>query len=215
MRWVILTIAVFASLDALTQENVLPISTVETFRHHSIDSLLVHCKIDQSVFDVQHSVETITETKHGVSALFIKSSAAWEFPFFNPAPGHRIQMEEVESYDVNLDGVYDLIVTLSHHSAQSTVAENFRETVRTKHILDTVHSTILLNDTTFIERTNLPLLADQSDLDSLAMTCNCLIHVFEGKIVFMPCLGKKCERTVATEERVYLWNGTAFTLEAH
>ena len=159
----------------------------------------------------QKKIELITETKNAFSAVIAQNGTAKEYPILVSKSNHRIQLEEVESYDVNLDGFYDLIITLNHLQGHSLGDATYQENVILKFVLDTFNAVLLLRDTVSIEQVSTLLLGEDSDPTATTIFYDRPIHVFEGKIVFMPCTGNRCE--ITSREAEYIWNGTAFSLK--
>ena len=202
-------LALFTSVGA--QNKILPTYDATPYLYESVDSIAANTYLDKAMFEMADKFELITQTRRAFSAVVVQNGSAAEYPLVRPNSNHRIQLEEIESYDVNLDGFYDLIISLHHLQGHSLGDATYQETVISKYVLDTVNSKLLVKDTISIERISTLLLGESPEPVPQTYTCNCPIQVFEGKIVFMPCSGNDCE--VLRKEEEFIWNGTAFMLK--
>ena len=211
MKWSIASVLFLLLTNVRAQNKILPSYDATPFTYESIDSIAANTYMDRAMFEMSEKIELITETRNAFSAVIAQNGTAKEYPLLVSKSNHRIQLEDMESFDVNLDGFYDLIITLNHLQGQSLGDETFQETVISKFVLDTVNAVLMLKDTVSIEQVSRLLLGEDSDPTSTTVLYNRPIHVFEGKIVFMPCTGNGCE--IPSEEEEYIWNGTAFSLK--
>lgn len=212
MKWVIASVLLALFTNMAAQNKILPTHDATPYLYESVDSIAANTYMDKSTIDMAVKFELITYTRRAFSAVVVHNGSAAEYPLVKPNSNHRIQLEDMEAFDVNMDGFYDLIITLNHLQGHSLGDATYQETVISKYVLDTVNSTLLLKDTTSIERISTLLLGESPDPVPQTSTCSCPIHVFEGKIVFTPCSGNGCE-VPGKEEEEFIWNGTAFMLK--
>ena len=215
VKWLLFSLLLMFCLLSSAQKQTLPIDSINPIHYHSLDSLVANAYLDHSMFEHQSRFSLITETKNGFSALIVNGESAEEFPLVKPNSSHRITLAEMESFDVNLDGIFDLIISLNHLQGHSLGKETFQEIIISKYILDTANSTLLLKDTTFVEGISTLLLGESPIPVERIFTSNSPIHVFEGKLLFMPCTGNNCETSASKKESEYLWIENRFILKEY
>ena len=208
LAWVLATL--FISVRA--QNNALPSYDATPYLHNSIDSIAANTYMDKAMFEMAEKIELITETRRAFSVVIALNGAAKEYPILVSTSNHRIQLEDMESFDVNMDGFYDLIITLNHLQGHSLGDATYQKTVISKFVLDTVNAVLLLKDTVSVKQVSSLLRGEDSDPTTTTVLYQRPIHAFEGKIVFMPCSGNECE-VPRKEEEEFIWNGTAFMLK--
>ena len=196
------------SITSRAQTNTLPIQNIDPVIYTSIDSIVEKTGISQHDIRNAGQLSLFKETNEGFAFMFTDHETLSVYLLI-PHSDFTHSIIETDAFDINEDGKYDIIVTVAHDRKWSTRDAMISKEVTSKIVLDTSNNQILLTDSILIKTKTEAFENGKNNV----LLCLRPIHLFEGKIIFMPCTGRCTEVECFEKEIVYFWQDQSFMLK--